>query len=166
PLKKAVANANPDPYQEALYPNVDQGANKGVILEIRRERRIELFNEGHRWDDLMRWRAGKKLEQPMVGIYFPGVGAYDFTGDGNADVYLHTGSTSGAPSTVTSFINIQQRTLRDPETGQQGAPKGNLDPFPLGGIFDDEEDKDYYYPIPLEDLRLNDQLIQNPKWED
>lgn len=161
-LLMATANANPDPYLVSQYPNVDQGPNKGVILEIRRERRIELFNEGLRWDDLMRWKAGKKLEQPMVGIYFAGVGSYDFTGDGKADVFVHTGSTAGAPASVTSMINIQQRTLRDPLTGMQNAPAGNMDPFPLGGIFD--EDRDYYYPIPLEEFELNDNLVQNPKW--
>lgn len=162
-LLMSAANANPDPFLESHYTNVDQGPNKGVILEIRRERRIELFNEGLRWDDLMRWKAGKKLEQPMVGIYFPGVGSYDFTGDGKADVFVHTGNTSGAPSSVTSLINIQQRTLRNPLTGGQNADEGNLDPFPLGGLFDEE--KDYYYPIPLEELELNDNLKQNPKWK-
>ena len=158
-----AANANPDSFLEDQYPNVDQGPNKGVILEVRRERRIELFNEGLRWDDLMRWKEGKKIEQPMVGVYFPGEGAYDFDGDGNADVYVHSGNTSGAPSTVTSFINIDQRTLRDPLTGEQDASKGNIDPYPLGGLFD--EDRDYYYPIPLEELKLNVKLKQNPNWE-
>src|SRR5690606_39521727 len=93
-LNLVNANENPDPYLENMYTNVDQGPNKGVILEIRRERRAELFNEGFRWDDLMRWKAGKKIEQPMVGIYFSGVGSHDFNGDGNADVFLHTGSTA------------------------------------------------------------------------
>ena len=38
------ANRNPDPYLAAMYPAV-QGGNKGVILEIRRERRVELAME-------------------------------------------------------------------------------------------------------------------------
>lgn len=161
-LNMLVANASPDPYLERMYPNVDQGAHKGVILEIRRERRAELFNEGFRWDDLMRWKEGKKIEQPMVGIYFAGVGGYDFSGNGQADVFVHTGSTSGAPASVTSLVNIQQRTLRNPTTGAQGASSGNLDPFPTGGKFD--ESKDYWAPIPSEDLLLNKNLVQNPNW--
>lgn len=35
-----------------------------LIDEIRRERRIELVGEGHRFDDLLRWKAGKLLENP------------------------------------------------------------------------------------------------------
>ncbi|MFD1771495.1 RagB/SusD family nutrient uptake outer membrane protein [Sphingobacterium suaedae] len=163
-LNMAAANTNPDAYQGTLYPNLkNDNPNRGVLLEIRRERRIEMFNEGLRWDDLMRWKEGRKLTQPMVGIYFPGVGSYDFTGDGKMDVHLYNGTNAGAPSTVTSLINIQQRTLRDPVTGAEKASKGNLDPFPQGGQFD--EAKDYYYPIPLEDLRLNENLEQNPNWE-
>ena len=37
------------------------GDNKGVILEIRRERRIELVMEGFRMNDLMRWKEGHLL---------------------------------------------------------------------------------------------------------
>ncbi|MEZ4969631.1 MAG: RagB/SusD family nutrient uptake outer membrane protein [Flavobacteriaceae bacterium] len=156
-LKLVDANANPDMFLENMYPNVSQGQNKGVILEIRRERRIELFNEGLRWDDLMRWKAGKKIEQPMVGIYFPSLGATDFNNDGISDVYLHDGNASGAPSTVTSLINVNQRPLTN-------GTSGNLDPFSTGGVFD--ESKDYYSPIPLEDLALNSNLTQNPGWDD
>ena len=34
-LNLTDANSNPDPYLAACYPNVEQGTNKGVILEIR-----------------------------------------------------------------------------------------------------------------------------------
>ncbi|MBE8721938.1 RagB/SusD family nutrient uptake outer membrane protein [Sphingobacterium pedocola] len=158
------ANANPDPYLETMYKNVDKGDFKGVILEIRRERRAELFNEGFRWDDLMRWKEGLKITQPIVGVYFPGVGAYDFTGDGAADVFVHTGSTSGAPSSVTSMININQRTLRNPITDARNAPEGNIDPLPQNGKF--REDRDYFAPLPSQDLLLNDNLKQNSKWDE
>lgn len=63
-LDMATANANPDPYldgsisPESGYFNVT-GANKGVILEIRRERTIELVQEGRRLNDLFRWKCGK-----------------------------------------------------------------------------------------------------------
>lgn len=153
-LNMAEANANPDPFQESLYDNVEQGANKGVILEIRRERRIELVNEGLRWDDLMRWKEGKKVEKPIEGIYFSELGAYDFNNDGRFDVYVHDGDASGAPDEVTSTININERPLTE-------GTSGNLLLFE-GGSFD--ETRDYYYPIPMEDLELNENLEQNPGW--
>ncbi|WP_319589407.1 RagB/SusD family nutrient uptake outer membrane protein [uncultured Draconibacterium sp.] len=154
-LSLAEANASPDPFLENMYPNVESGANKGVILEIRRERRIEMFMEGLRWDDLMRWKEGKKLEKPVHGIYFSSLGAFDFDNDGSADVFLHDGNASGAPSGTPNIINVNIQKLTN-------GTSGNFDPFPAGGSFDEE--KDYFFPIPLEDLNLNSNLEQNPGW--
>lgn len=155
-LKLNNANLNPDPFLENMYPNVEQGANKGVILEIRRERRIELFFEGLRWDDIMRWKEGKKFEKPMVGIYFPSLGAFDLNNDGKIDVYLHDGNASGAPSGTPNIIDVRQRPLTNGNSG-------NLNPFREKVTFD--ENRDYFYPLPLEDLNLNENLIQNPGWD-
>ncbi|HEY0771921.1 MAG TPA: RagB/SusD family nutrient uptake outer membrane protein, partial [Sphingobacteriaceae bacterium] len=156
-LNLVNANSNPDAYMAAMYPNVDPGINKGVILEIRRERRIELFNEGLRWDDLMRWKEGKKMEKPLVGIYFPGLGAYDFNNDGKADVYLHNGNASGAPAGTSSIVNVNQKKLTN-------GTSGNFDPLKAITMRFDES-KDYLYPIPVEDLNLNKNLVQNPNWK-
>jgi hypothetical protein len=155
-MNMADANANPDQYLLAQYPNVDKGPNEGIILEIRRERRIELFNEGFRWDDLMRWKEGKKLEQPMLGIYFPSLGAFDFNNDNKADVYLHNGDASGAPAGTTSIVNVNQKALTNGTSGNFNPLKGITVTF--------DESKDYLYPIPLEDLALNPKLQQNPGW--
>src|SRR5699024_5389701 len=163
-MNLAEANANPDPYLENMYPNVEQGANKGIILEIRRERRIEMFNEGLRWDDLMRWKEGKKIEQPMIGIYFSGLGAHDFNGDGNAEIYLKHKDATSKPKEINKKKNIKQRPLMDSITGEIGTASSNLAPFPLGGSFD--EPKDYFYPIPKEDLKLNENLEQNSGWKE
>jgi hypothetical protein len=155
-LTMAAANANPDPYLEYWYPNVDQGMNKGVILEIRRERRIEMFNEGLRWDDLMRWKEGKKLEKPMLGMYFPGLGAYDFNNDGKTDVFLRTDNTTPAPAGTTSIVNVNQKRLTN-------GTSGNFNPmYSTPCTFD--EKKDYYYPVPTEDITLNPNLTQSPNW--
>ncbi|TAM94128.1 MAG: RagB/SusD family nutrient uptake outer membrane protein [Chitinophagaceae bacterium] len=54
-----------DPAMASKFPNV-QGPLKNVILEIRRERRVELAGEGFRFDDLMRWKAGPLIENPMT----------------------------------------------------------------------------------------------------
>lgn len=157
------ANNNPDPYLEEMYPNVDQGENKGLILEIRRERRIELYNEGLRWDDLMRWAEGKKMEKPLVGIYFPGLGAYDMNNDGIADVYIYDGSVETPPESIplTGRVDIQTTPLRDPITGQVGVKFGNIMPHPVGKFTDP---RDYLYPIPQQEINLNPKLFQNPGW--
>ena len=63
-LDMTAANNNPDPLMASYYPNVNSGANKGVILEIRRERTIELLLEGFRYYDIIRWKEGKVFEQP------------------------------------------------------------------------------------------------------
>ncbi|RYY01001.1 MAG: RagB/SusD family nutrient uptake outer membrane protein [Gammaproteobacteria bacterium] len=156
-LSLAAANASPDPYLLGQYANVDNGSNKGVILEIRRERRIEMFNEGLRWDDLMRWKEGKKLEQPMLGMYFPSLGAFDFNNDGKTDVYLHNGNASGAPVGTTSIINVNQKALTNGTSGNFNPLKGINITF--------NESKDYLYPIPTEDITLNPSLVQNPGWQ-
>ena len=72
-LNMAKANANPDRYlsdAETGFTNVT-GANKGVILEIRRERAIELTQEGFRYNDLVRWKAGYVLISPSAECISP-----------------------------------------------------------------------------------------------
>lgn len=87
-LNMGDANQSPDAIMAAMYPTVT-GTNKGVLLEIRRERRIELALEGFRWDDLVRWRAGKLLEPHFTGMYFPSLGEFDLDNDGKIDLLLY-----------------------------------------------------------------------------
>ena len=67
-----------DPNLSAQYPNVTDKA----LLQIRRERRIELMGENFRWDDLMRWKAGQLIEQVQQGAYIDKFGVFDISGDG------------------------------------------------------------------------------------
>ena len=101
------ANARPDELlasEEWGYPNVDKGRNKGVILEIRRERLVELPMELVHYNDILRWKEGKTYEKPFYGIYFPGDGKYDLTGDGKPNVCLYTGKKPGGLGLV--FLEI------------------------------------------------------------
>ena len=71
-LNMNAANLSPDPYMcapETGYVNVT-GDNKGVILEIRRERAIELVMEGFRYYDLMRWKEGQCMAQSLKDFIF------------------------------------------------------------------------------------------------
>jgi starch-binding outer membrane protein, SusD/RagB family len=47
---------------------VPQWHSDPLIVEIRRERRIELFMEGFRYDDIRRWKWGKMLENKDYGM--------------------------------------------------------------------------------------------------
>uniref|UniRef100_UPI0032166860 RagB/SusD family nutrient uptake outer membrane protein n=1 Tax=uncultured Draconibacterium sp. TaxID=1573823 RepID=UPI0032166860 len=65
-------------------------AAKANIDEIRRERRVELAFEGFRYDDLMRWKQGSKLAEPVLGAKF---NSSDFPGtytEGVNNFHLNT----------------------------------------------------------------------------
>ena len=158
-LLMATANANPDPYLKEWYPHVESDDNQGIILEIRRERAIELVMEGFRYYDIMRWKEGKIFEKPFLGIYFPGPGEYDLDGDGTNDVYLYLSTDKGNSSCVDQF-EIGGELSLDHETS------GNLIIHQsIKRVWN--EDKDYLYPIPTKDRVLtNGALTQNPGWND
>lgn len=159
-LKMADANAKPCAYMEALYPNVSQSANKGVIMEIRRERLIETALEGLHYWDIMRWREGKAFTQPYLGIYFPAPGKYDMTGDGKANInIMEEGQTGGGGIGIIKLYLGSDLILTNPTSGNMWA-FGTL-------TFLFDEDKDYLNPIPTNERVLtNGAITQNPGWND
>ena len=154
----AMANSYPDPYLENQYKNV-AGTNKGIILEIRRERRIELIRENFRWNDILRWKEGHNLVRPFLGMYFPGPGEFDLDKDGKIDIVLfeETEPIDKIPSA--QYYKIGEIDLLNGVNGgniivNRTVPK-NFD-----------ENKDYFYPIPIQERILNPNLTQNPGWND
>lgn len=164
-LNLSDANANPDPYlfSEAHgYRNVGE-ENKGVILEIRRERSVELSQEGTRWGDLMRWKEGLCVNQKMYGMYFPGPGQYDLSGDGVPDLYLY--DTDDKPQS--NIKGIVFKKIGDAASGLllSEGDKGCIDPHQnISHVFD--ESRDYFFPIPRNERSRNRNLTQNPGWND
>lgn len=160
-LDMAAANGTPDPYLQSAqtgYVNV-AGENLGVILEIRRERTIELLGEGHRYFDMVRWREGKAFEQPLLGMYFPGPGEYDLNEDGVNDVHLYKGKTPAASTSKVLLQIGQDILLTDGDKGCVFPHKGNTGRW--------NEERDYLYPIPTDDRSLTfGALTQNPGWND
>ncbi|MBQ8502552.1 MAG: RagB/SusD family nutrient uptake outer membrane protein [Bacteroides sp.] len=159
-LSMADANSNPDPYLASVttgYRNVT-GDNKGVILEIRRERTVELLMENLRYWDIMRWKEGKRFENPFTGLYFPAPGEYDLNSDGKMDVCLWTGNK---PSTTASLEYELDKDIVLTE-GDHG----------YISLFADQtrtwnEERDYLYPVPTDDRVLTQGAIsQNPGWND
>lgn len=145
-------------------------SNMAQILEVRRERTIELILEIRRWDDLVRWKEGPCFEQPLYGMYFPGTGAYDLTADGKPDVYLYTGTLDKAVKDEYQgrygdrflFLQIAEKSgdntiiLSDGDKGYVDMHRSKTRSF--------NEERDYLYGIPTGDILLNRNLKQNPGW--
>lgn len=169
----------PDALMSEYYPNA-KGAQIPAILEVRRERVVELFAEGfHQWD-MLRWGEGapitavgnkSKLAEPLdpadktpgyKGIYIPALGEYDTDHDGKMDLLVYSGTK---PSTISSSIPSTNRI-------QVGANSLTLSEGDHGYITRDAAEdyewktRDYLYPIPLGQIQAyGGKLTQNPGWE-
>ena len=161
-LDMEEANENPDPYlssPETGYANVT-GVNKGVILEIRRERTLETPMEGLRYWDIMRWKEGKRFEKPIEGLYFAGTGEYDLDGNGTIDVCIYDSETAPGNKTGVLYLKLGSDIVLSEQT------RGNLLAHSTTRRTWNE-DRDYLYPIPTDDRVLTQGAIsQNPGWDD
>jgi len=147
-----------DAYLQANYfPNISDP----TLLEIRRERSIELAWEGFRFDDLMRWKKGELLEQTWTGMYVPSLNTpMDLNIDGKPDVVFVQAQTStpgvkqiNVAPTINGKVNPQQ--LTHGTYGELTWLKDELREW---------NDKKYYYPIPQSALLKNSKLGQNAGW--
>ena len=152
------ANQLPDALLLKYYPNVTKGENTGVILEIRRERTIELAMEGFRQWDLLRWAEGKAFEGPFLGMYFPGPGKYDMNDDGTDDLALWQGTEVSIPGGTSKEIG-KDVILSEGDHGYIVAYPN----FKLAW----DETRDYLWPIPTDQRVLTKgKLSQNPGYQD
>lgn len=150
---RAVYPSKADPYLLSYYKNT---ITDPVLLEIRRERAIELCLEnGLRWDDLMRWHMGVLLssgENPWTGIYIPDVDEkYDFNKDGVTDFQI--GATESANTIKLNPAAATQTFSRNAE--------GNL-VWNYPRVW---EEYKYLRPVPLEAITRNPELEQNYLWK-
>ncbi|RQO73524.1 RagB/SusD family nutrient uptake outer membrane protein [Pedobacter sp. KBW01] len=168
-LDMGVANAGPDAFLQLQYPNVT--ANAGVIFEIRRERRVEFAFENLRYDDLMRWKAGKLLTKSPEGMYFAGLGKYDLTGDGVDDIILidRTATVPAEEQKEKNSLGVKLVYYRAGTIGtdatvylKAGNSGGNI--VTESVIRNFEEPKFYYRPIPQKEVILNPKLKQIFGW--
>ena len=129
-----------------------------MILEIRRERTVELSREGFRYYDIIRWKEGQTFTQKHYGMYFKGVGEYDLDKDGTIDLCLYQGSRPDTKATLSYEIG-QDIYLSEGDHGY-------VDPY-RNITLSWNEDRDYFYPIPTDDRSLTGgALTQNPGWND
>lgn len=146
--------ATADAYlQKVYFPEISDK----YLLEVRRERGIELCYENLRYQDLMRWKKGKLIEMPWEGIYVPALNQpMDLDGNGTPDVSFVTSTPSSPQAGVTYFVidnNISKLSK-----GTSG--------YVIWGANEKRsfEDKKYLYPISNSDIVLNPNLVQNPGW--
>lgn len=160
-LNLVDANANPDALLMEYYPNVTKSDNTGVILEIRRERTVELVMEGfHLWD-MFRWKEGQQFTKPFYGCYFPGPGQYDMDGDGTTDgkndLLLYTdskGSFKGTAKKIGKDIILSNGNSGYVHVHSNITVEWN-------------ENRDYLWPIPADERVLTGGILtQNPGWTD
>jgi len=157
-------NPTLDPLMRSYYPNVQKvnPSNEALILEIRRERTVELVMEGRRQWDLIRWCEGAAIDNsknPFYGVYIPAPGLIDLNGDGSVDVELYglgTEKTGKAP--IAYELNV--------EIFLSGGTFGNVVALKENNYVFNEE-RDYLWPIPAAQRALcNGTLSQNPGWDD
>lgn len=124
-----------------------------MLDEIRRERACELFGEGFRMDDLKRWGIahinlrGQKLGRHVLNTAYTTEKANDRTYFGEPCYY---------PEKYPLLYGIYEGSgVNDPDYGRSIAVlAANLN----------FSQRDYLAPIPLQQIRLNPALKQNPGW--
>ena len=158
-----------DPIIGAVYKKSLNGDYLSApILEVRRERTVELFCEGFRQWDLLRWGLGAKVTPygtgGFRGIWIPDLGDIDLDGDKKVDLCVYRGEkpTTSAPATNIIKIGDGNWTL----TGGSGDSNGFLTYYEAENYVWDEG-RDYLWPIPADQRTLTGlALTQNPGWDD
>lgn len=163
--KMGTVPTTEDELMKSYYPSA-KGAQLAAILEIRRERTVELFCEGFRQWDLLRWNEGKWLTPASTagfqGIYIPGTGEYDIDHDGVLDLCVYQGSKPNVSKEIPSSNVIEIGSLFT----LTGSGKGNLTYYANEDYVWNEQ-RDYLWPIPADQREITDgSLSQNPGWDD
>jgi len=147
--------------QQTFFPDISDP----VILEIRRERQVELALEGFRFSDLKRWKRGELMaDLQWSGIYVAALNTLmDLDRNGTADVVFYDGNTDGPTITVPN--GTAQVAIGGPSTNYQTLTSTNhLEWFKAQPRTWYEDGRQYYYPIPATAIVKNSNLEQNPGW--
>ena len=155
--------AKPTVADSYLNQNYFPDITDAALLEIRRERGIELALEGLRFDDIVRWKHGELMTKVWNGFYVPALNVpIDLNGDGKPDVCFYKIMPAN-PVAGVNYINVAPTT-------SAGVNPQRLSNDTFGEltwlttttrVFDD---KNYLYPIPESDRIVNPKLGQNPGW--
>ncbi len=150
-----------DPYLKATYfPEI----TSPVILEVRRERGIELCLEGFRFADILRWKRGDLMKMEWNGFYVPELKTpMDLNEDGKMDVVFYQGTKPSPALSGVEYVNVSA-TVGTSQNSQRlkNDTYGKL--TWMNNLTRTWNDRNYYYPIPATDLITNPNLGQNPGW--
>jgi len=149
-----------DPY---LVANYFPGISDPSILEIRRERGIELSLEGFRFADILRWKRGELMQQEWNGFYVPALNTpMDLNEDGVMDVVFYQGTRPSLGNVTYVDVSPKIGNAVNSQLLKNGT-SGEL--IWMNEIKRVWLERNYYYPIPLADLQRNPALGQNPGWQ-
>jgi len=154
--RSGITNCNrfktSDPYLKEYY-----GFDNPDLLEIRRERTIELVMEGTRYNDLCRWGCWQKLNKQWYGMYIPKMNvAYDLNEDGINDVCVVSKVSEVGSEKGVTYIVADGSTF-SLEHGTYGRLMYN--------ITRQFSEKRYVHPIPRSAIVVNPNLEQNAAWK-
>jgi hypothetical protein len=161
--KMGSVPATVDPLMKKYYPNA-KGTQLAAILEIRRERTVELTCEGFRQWDMLRWKEGKWITpvetKGFSGVYFDKLGDHDLDKDGKPDLYLYQGTKGTTTVPEANHIEIGKNyTLTNGTSG--------FLTYYATETYKWNEGQDYLWPIPADQRQItNGALSQNPGWND
>jgi hypothetical protein len=137
-INKTRARAGVDPLTNAIASA--NGLN--MKNEIRRERAIELFGENSRFNDLKRWGIAEvELNKPILG---PVISGTEYAT--NAALFNPTAYSLNGQMNSNTALGQRSVLVLDPAINRN---------FKL---------KNYLLPIPLNEIKLNPNLVQNPGW--
>jgi hypothetical protein len=152
-----VNSAFPGTADTYLQTNYFPDISNAALLEIRRERGIELVDEGFRYDDLIRWKAGQLFTTVVDGLYVPQKNTvYDLNGDTKPDVAF----VDAVPST--KVAGVVYVVVNGTSTKLSNGTTGNL--ITLANVETAFPERNYYYPIPQAQIVLNPNLKNHPSW--
>jgi hypothetical protein len=151
-----------DPYLVNYFLNYS-ATNAQVLpalMEIRRERGVELMMEGFRFDDIRRWKMGLLMDSKTItykGVYVPAMNTpYAM----NGDTVLNVAFVSSTPATTVPgvYYDIIDNKTISLSNGTFGNIQWLINTPRVWN------DKMYYNPIPTSELVLNPNLKQNNGW--
>jgi len=150
-----------DPYLIANYfPNISDP----TILEVRRERGIELSLEGLRFADILRWKRGELMEKEWNGFYVPALNTpMDLNEDGILDVAFYQGTRLTPAVAGVTYVDVSN-TVSGKTNSQKLKNGSSGELIWMNEISRKWNDKQYFYPIPQADVLRNPALGQNPGW--